>query len=650
MASKQNNGKIADDVHSELEGPVSSFQSYAAEGDILAKQGDLRKAIEAYTKALEKRPGDKNCLVFRSKCYLQLGDSQSALEDAQESLKEDKEFFKGIFQKAEALYAIGDFEMALVFYHRGNRLRPEFNDFRLGIQKASEAIDNSVGNPDIHKFQAPPNFKKETLIQSEVKDLAAATLNLNNSSKNVDGQAFINTLQPIKGEPISKDPSVRQLLGELYADKVFLEEIANDKDFVSNPNPEISNLVNSALIYLEKRTEFWRQQKPIYARKKEQSNVFVKAVSAKNRRTLHETQKNLKLVEDLKIGSNERLVHQLKIENEEQKNIEATLKLVRNAFKRKDFVCALETTESVIERLGDVLDVDQRKYLLSECYGYLGNIHSEMGNLAQSVLYHKKDLSVSNEIGNFDGLKRSYGNLGIAYVKLKRFREACTMFQARLKVSKKTTCISETAPAKRIIREKFKKLNNNSISVNNIKIDNLEKCWLLHDIARCKLEIGEIEDALNFALESLTYSETSKDKEWILKCKVLVSQIKCYKGNLNESHLLHLQALQLSVELGDKKTQSLIESSLLEIEKREEFSLIKRPKAMTARANNEVETNRRVSILERKKKYHDKEKFLILPNNSFSFKRNNIKVISTVIKSNNSRNNEEKFKLISIKT
>lgn len=31
-------------------GPVSSFQSYAAEGDILAKQGDYRKSIEAYTK------------------------------------------------------------------------------------------------------------------------------------------------------------------------------------------------------------------------------------------------------------------------------------------------------------------------------------------------------------------------------------------------------------------------------------------------------------------------------------------------------------------------------------------------------------------------------------------------------------------------
>ena len=55
-------------------------------------------------------------------------------------------FFKqGVYQKAQALYYQGDFEMALVFYHRGHKLRPELHEFRLGIQKAQEAIDNSVG-------------------------------------------------------------------------------------------------------------------------------------------------------------------------------------------------------------------------------------------------------------------------------------------------------------------------------------------------------------------------------------------------------------------------------------------------------------------------------------------------------------------------
>jgi len=50
-----------------------------------------------------------------------------------------------LYQKAEALYQKGDFETALMYYHRGHRLRPELQEFRLGIQKSQEAINNSVG-------------------------------------------------------------------------------------------------------------------------------------------------------------------------------------------------------------------------------------------------------------------------------------------------------------------------------------------------------------------------------------------------------------------------------------------------------------------------------------------------------------------------
>ena len=52
---------------------------------------------------------------------------------------------------------MGDFETALMFYHRGNKLRPELQDFRLGIQKAQEAIENSVGSKLIKKKLNPTN-------------------------------------------------------------------------------------------------------------------------------------------------------------------------------------------------------------------------------------------------------------------------------------------------------------------------------------------------------------------------------------------------------------------------------------------------------------------------------------------------------------
>merc|ERR1712034_186504 len=65
--------------------------------------------------------------------------------DAEATLEDDKNYIRGLLQKAEALYQKGDFEYALVFYHRGNKLRAEVKGFRLGIQKCQEAIDNSIG-------------------------------------------------------------------------------------------------------------------------------------------------------------------------------------------------------------------------------------------------------------------------------------------------------------------------------------------------------------------------------------------------------------------------------------------------------------------------------------------------------------------------
>lgn len=54
-------------------------------------------------------------------------------------------FHTAIYQKAEALYHLGDFEHSLVFYHRGLHVRPELEQFRLGVQKAREAIENAIG-------------------------------------------------------------------------------------------------------------------------------------------------------------------------------------------------------------------------------------------------------------------------------------------------------------------------------------------------------------------------------------------------------------------------------------------------------------------------------------------------------------------------
>ncbi|KAJ3413865.1 Tetratricopeptide repeat protein 25 [Chytridiales sp. JEL 0842] len=258
---------------------VGTFQTLSAEGDLLAQRGSFQEAIEVFTRALTLRPGDKHCLVSRSKCHIQVGSPRLALVDADLSLKGDPTFFKGLFQKAEALYAQGDFELALMYYHRGNRLRPELHEFRIGIQKSREAIENSIGNPKEFKIRVPTKLRKniasyltENPLQAAASSPPGTRSGLKPSNALTRESTFVPTVKhqtthtatnPIKASMEAK------LLGELYDDKLYLQNLMSDKDFVDHPDQEIIGLVNEGLRYLETRLEFWRQQNPLYARPKE---------------------------------------------------------------------------------------------------------------------------------------------------------------------------------------------------------------------------------------------------------------------------------------------------------------------------------------------------------------------------------------------
>ncbi|KAL1124244.1 hypothetical protein AAG570_002014 [Ranatra chinensis] len=108
--------------------------------------GNLRLAIGCINKALELNEADKKALVARSKCHLLSGQPAQALRDAQAALDIDKSFAKGLYQKAEALYHLGEFEQSLMYHHRGLSIRPQMKGFKLGVQKAQEAIENVIGS------------------------------------------------------------------------------------------------------------------------------------------------------------------------------------------------------------------------------------------------------------------------------------------------------------------------------------------------------------------------------------------------------------------------------------------------------------------------------------------------------------------------
>ncbi|KAJ0182081.1 hypothetical protein K1T71_002803 [Dendrolimus kikuchii] len=178
-----------------------------------------RTAVMFVNKAIELAPEEKTAYVARSKCYLLLGEPHSALADAESALKIDPKDAKALLRKAEALYYCGEFEMSLVHYHRGLRTRPDLSDFRLGVQKAQEAIENTIGDVK------PVKKTSKRTSQRSAK-------------------------------------SSRPVLGQLMTDKIYLEKLLKNPDLAiaDKKNDVVLKQAEEAIRFLENREEFWRQQ------------------------------------------------------------------------------------------------------------------------------------------------------------------------------------------------------------------------------------------------------------------------------------------------------------------------------------------------------------------------------------------------------
>lgn len=189
-------------------------------------------------------PSEKNSLVARSKCYILLGLPENALKDAETALHVDKTFIKAIYQKAEALYYLGDFEHSLMYFHRGLHLRPDHQGFKLGVQKSQKAIENAIGS-----ILIPPKSVRSTSTCSRGRP----------SSTNRRSTAS----QTRESRSRSTKPS--RLLRELAVDKDYLDSLMSNPDikckFKENDD-SLENCIKETLDYLNARQEFWRQQLP----------------------------------------------------------------------------------------------------------------------------------------------------------------------------------------------------------------------------------------------------------------------------------------------------------------------------------------------------------------------------------------------------
>ncbi|XP_062302088.1 outer dynein arm-docking complex subunit 4-like isoform X2 [Osmerus eperlanus] len=475
------------------QGPKSTFSTYMAEGDQLYQKGEYVKAVESYSTALILQPDDKNCLVARSKCYVKMGDSENALRDAEASLKQDKEFFKGLYQKAEALYTMGDFEFALVFFHRGHKLRPELQEFRLGIQKAQEAIDNSVGSPSsvklenkgdlsfFHKSDEGKKGRQKTLAHPLRRELRQ------------------QSQKTPKGEKTSK-----QLLGELYSDKEYLEKLLKDEDLVKGKmrgGERLQDVILNCITYLDTRTEFWRQQKPIYARERDRKLTQQKWNKSRQNPPSDPSRFVLKSLEEIDTALS-------------AGNAEGSLKKAREVLKTVQF-WSEET-------------VPNKKEVLGNLHSCIGNALLDLGHMDKALHSHQKDLELAKQCKLSDAKSRALDNIGRVYARIGKFHHALVAWEEKIPLAHA----------------------------------GLERTWLFHEIGRCHLELKRYAEARDYGIRSLLAADEITDEKWQLNACVLVAQSELKLGNFKSSVVHFERALDTAKLLQDDPARDAIHKAL----------------------------------------------------------------------------------------
>ncbi len=107
---------------------MDEHQKLLKDGNDYFDTGDYERAVEAFTKALELRPGEPGVLVNRANARMMLGDNQGALADYDEAVRLDPKFALAYANRGILKDRMGDAEGAIQDYRKALELDPSLGD------------------------------------------------------------------------------------------------------------------------------------------------------------------------------------------------------------------------------------------------------------------------------------------------------------------------------------------------------------------------------------------------------------------------------------------------------------------------------------------------------------------------------------------
>jgi len=265
----------------------------------------------------------------------------------------------------------------------------------------------------------------------------------------------------------------------------------------------IYDLVLSGIQYLDTRTEFWRQQKPMYARKRD------------------------------------RLLLQRKWSSNPEKDVEPTAFILKNLEKIDYLLAESRGTESLemanatlsaVERMPlDVLP--NREDVIANLHSCIGNAYLEMGKTEEALQHHQIDFDISKNHQFLDAKSRALDNLGRVYARIGKFQSAIDCWEEKLPLSRSP----------------------------------LESTWLYHEIGRCHLELNVNDKAKEFGQSSLQEARKAGDAVWQLNASVLIAQAQVKLEDYAEAIESFRRGLEMAKQQRDETAQIAITKALEDV-------------------------------------------------------------------------------------
>uniref|UniRef100_A0A8C6DVK1 Tetratricopeptide repeat domain 25 n=1 Tax=Moschus moschiferus TaxID=68415 RepID=A0A8C6DVK1_MOSMO len=363
----------------------STFPSYMAEGERLYLCGEFAKAAHSFSNALHLQSGDKNCLVARSKCFLKMGELEKSLEDAEASLQGDPTFCKvTVWSQPDCLEFTG------VFLHRSLAFAP--------VSQHLVSIQGSLSPASV--FAGPSSIKLEN--KGDLSFLSKQAESMRAQQKPHPMRQLVH--QPKRESKrkgsLKSEKIVRQLLGELYVDKEYLEKLLLDEDLIKGTIKRgltVEDLIMTGINYLDTRSDFWRQQKPIYARERDRKLMQEKWLRDRKRRPSQTAHYILKSLEDIDM-------------------------LLTSGSAEGSLQKAEKVLKKVLEWNKE--EVPNKDELVGNLYSCIGNAQIELGQMVAALQSHRKDLEIAKEYDLPDAKSRALDNIGRVFARVGKFQQA----------------------------------------------------------------------------------------------------------------------------------------------------------------------------------------------------------------------------------